>query len=132
MENPSILYSHFLLLGVTVGLESIPAADWSPVWWRNIYLNSLPAPLSVFGVVGEPPHVHVRLDDLRSEDEIFLVLAGGDGLNAAVEAKRLWTQLQSYREQNIQEMKKHVATSVKLCVCSGCCYYNVKKLRNGW
>lgn len=27
------------------------------------HLNSLPTPLSVLGVVGESPHVHVALDD---------------------------------------------------------------------
>lgn len=61
----------------------------------TFYLNSLPAPLPVFGVVGEPPHVHVRLYDLGAEDEVLLVLAGGDGLDPAVETKRLRTQLQT-------------------------------------
>lgn len=58
------------------------------------YLNSLPAPVPVFGVVGEPPHVHVSLYDLGTEDEVFLILSGGDGLDPAIEAKRLGTQLQ--------------------------------------
>ena len=62
-----------------------------------MYLYSLPAPLPVLGVVREPPHVHVGLDGLGTQDEVFLILAGGDGLDPAVETERLRTQLQSYR-----------------------------------
>lgn len=62
---------------------------------NEFYLNSLPAPLPVFGVVGEPPHVHVGLYDLRTEDEVFLVLAGGDGLDTTIETECLRAQLQS-------------------------------------
>lgn len=62
---------------------------------QTFYLNSLPAPLPVFGVVSEPPHVHVGLNDLGTEDEVFLVLPGSDGLDPAVETKRLRPQLQS-------------------------------------
>lgn len=62
------------------------------------HLHSLPAPLPVFGVVGESPHVHVGLDDLWAEDEVLLVLARGDGLDPPVETKRFWTQLQGCRE----------------------------------
>jgi len=65
------------------------------LWMR--YLNGLPAPLPVFGVVGEPPHVHVGLDDLGAQDEVLLVLARGDGLDAAVKTKGFWSQLQSWR-----------------------------------
>lgn len=47
--------------------------------------------------MSEPPHVHVGLDDLGTEDEVFLILARGDGLHAAIETKRLRAQLQSCR-----------------------------------
>lgn len=60
------------------------------------YLNSFPAPLPVLGVVGQPPQVHVRLDDLGPEDEVLLVLPRGDGLHSAVESEGLGTQLQSW------------------------------------
>lgn len=73
-------------------------------WWHYVisdvpnpldssHLHRLPAPLSVFGVVGEPPHVHVRLDDLWPQDEVLLVLPRGDGFYAAVETEGLGTQL---------------------------------------
>lgn len=60
------------------------------------YLNSFPAPLPVLGVVGQPPQVHVRLDDLGPEDEVLLVLPRGDGLHSAVESEGLGPQLQSW------------------------------------
>ena len=59
----------------------------------SAHLRGLPAPLPVLGIVGEPPHVHVGLDDLGSEDEVFLVLACSDGLDPSVKTKRFWTQL---------------------------------------
>lgn len=49
--------------------------------------------------MGKPPHVHVGLNDLRTEDEILLVLAGGDGLNAAIETESLWSEFQSCKRQ---------------------------------
>lgn len=60
----------------------------------EFYLHSFPAPLSVLGVVGQPPHVHVGLDDLRAKDEVLLVLPSSYGLNPAVEAERLGSELQ--------------------------------------
>lgn len=64
--------------------------------WQSSHLHRLPAPLSVLGVVGEPPHVHVRFDDLRPQDEVLLILPCGDGLHAAVETERLGTQLHTW------------------------------------
>lgn len=60
----------------------------------ELYLHSFPAPLLVLGVVGQPPHVHVGLDDLRTKDEVLLILPSGNSLNPAVEAECLGTQLQ--------------------------------------
>lgn len=70
------------------------------------YLNSLPAPLPVFGVVGEPPHVHVGLDDLGTEDEVFLILASGDSLDSAVKAEGFGSQLQSWGGENRVDVKQ--------------------------
>lgn len=57
------------------------------------HLHSLPAPLPVFGVVSEPPHVHVGFDDFWPQDEVFLILSCGDGFHTAVEPERLGPQL---------------------------------------
>ncbi len=82
-------------------------------WWRYVisdvpnpldssHLHRLPAPLSVFGVVGEPPHVHVRLDDLWPQDEVLLVLPRGDGFYAAVETEGLGTQLHTWNTHAVK------------------------------
>lgn len=83
-------------------------------WWRcaksdvsnphdtSSHLYCLPAPLPVFGVVGEPPHVHVRLDDLRPKDEVLLVLPCGDGFYAAVKAEGLGTQLHTWNTHGVK------------------------------
>lgn len=64
----------------------------------DIYLCCLPAPLSIFGIVGEPPHVPVGLDDLRPQDVVLFVLPYGHRLQAAVELKGLRAKLQHLRE----------------------------------
>lgn len=46
--------------------------------------------------MGQPPQVHVRLYDLRAEDEVFLILPRGDGFNPAVESESFWAQLQRW------------------------------------
>lgn len=46
--------------------------------------------------MGQPPQVHVRLDDLGPEDEVLLVLPRGNGLHSPVESEGLGPQLQSW------------------------------------
>lgn len=103
-------------------------------------LNSLPSPLPVFGVMGEPPHVHVGLYDLRAEDEVFLILASGDGLDPAVETKRLGAELQSWRGEKIKKDvmlvinnrvhgTQNIKTYLLLCdLSSMCSHFNKSKL----
>lgn len=55
--------------------------------------------------MGEPPHVHVGLDDFGPQDEVLLVLTRGDGLHAAVETERLWAQLQSLKKKPNQSIE---------------------------
>ena len=50
-------------------------------------LDCLPTPLSVFGIFGQSPHVEVRLDRLRTQDVIFLVLASRSSLVRRREAE---------------------------------------------
>lgn len=50
--------------------------------------------------MGEPPHVPVGLDDLRSQDVILLILPHGHRLQAAVELKGLRAELQHLREED--------------------------------
>lgn len=65
------------------------------------YLCCLPAPLAVFGIVGEPPHVPVGLDDLGPQDVVLLILPYSHRLQAAVELKGLRAELQHLRgEEN--------------------------------
>lgn len=61
------------------------------------HLCRLPAPLPVLGIVGEPPHVPVGLDDLRPQDVVLLILPHGHRLQAAVELEGLRAQLQHWR-----------------------------------
>lgn len=63
---------------------------------KSYYLCCLPAPLPVFGIVGEPPHVPVGLDDLRPQDVVLLVLPHGHRLQAAVELEGLRAELQHW------------------------------------
>lgn len=61
------------------------------------HLRCLPAPLPVLGIVGEPPHVPVGLDDLWPQDVVLLILPHGHRLQAAVELEGLRAQLQHWR-----------------------------------
>lgn len=61
------------------------------------HLCRLPAPLPVLGIVGEPPHVPVGLDDLWPQDVVLLILPHGHRLQAAVELEGLRAQLQHWR-----------------------------------
>lgn len=63
------------------------------------HLRRFPAPLTVLGVVGEPPHVPVGLDDLGPQDVVLLVLPHRHGLQAAVELEGLGAELQHWREE---------------------------------
>lgn len=65
----------------------------------SFYLSCLPAPLPIFGIVGEPPHVPVGLDDLRSQDVVLLVLPHGHRLQAVVELEGLRAELQHLVEE---------------------------------
>lgn len=56
------------------------------------YLNSLPAPLSVFGVMSQSPHVHVALDDFRSEDVISVAQPGSCGFTSIIKSERFRSQ----------------------------------------
>lgn len=56
------------------------------------HLNGLPAPLSVFGVVGQSPHVHVALDDFWSQDVVSVAQPGRRGFAPAVKSERLRSQ----------------------------------------
>lgn len=67
--------------------------------WGGPHLCRLPSPLPVFGIVGEPPHVPVRLDHLRPQDVILLVLPHSHRLQAAVELEGLRAELQHCREE---------------------------------
>lgn len=59
-----------------------------------LYLCCLPAPLPVFGIVGESPHVPVGLNDLRPQDVVLLILPHSHRLQATVEFKGLRAELQ--------------------------------------
>lgn len=65
----------------------------------SFYLSCLPAPLPIFGIVGEPPHVPVGLDDLRSQDVVLLVLPHGHRLQAVVELEGLRAELQHFKAE---------------------------------
>ena len=56
-------------------------------------LDHLPAPVSVLGVLGQPPHEEVGLHRLRSEDVISLVLLQSPGLDAVTEPHGLRPEL---------------------------------------
>lgn len=73
--------------------------DLKALHMYGIYLCCLPAPLPIFGIVGEPPHVPVGLDDLRSQDVVLLILPYSHRLQAAVELKGLRAELQHLREE---------------------------------
>lgn len=64
-----------------------------------IYLCCLPAPLPIFGIVGEPPHIPVGLDDLWPQDVVLLILPYSHRLQATVELKGLRAELQHLREE---------------------------------
>lgn len=70
------------------------------VYAHIIYLCCLPAPLPIFGIVSEPPHVPVGLDDLRPQDVVLLILPYGHRLQSTVELKGLRTKLQHFREED--------------------------------
>lgn len=57
------------------------------------HLHGLPAPLTVLGVVCHPPHVHVALDDLGSQDVVPVAQPGRRSLRAPVKAEGLRAQL---------------------------------------
>lgn len=57
------------------------------------HLHGLPAPLAVLGVVSQPPHVHVALDDLWPQDVVSVAQSGGRGFTSAVEPESLGPQL---------------------------------------
>lgn len=42
--------------------------------------------------MGQPPHVHVALDDLWAEDVVSVVQSGGRGFSSAVKSERLRAQ----------------------------------------
>lgn len=63
-----------------------------------LYLCSFPAPLPVLGIVGEPPHVPVGLDDFGPQDVVLLILPYSHRLQAAVELKSLRAELQHLRK----------------------------------
>lgn len=71
---------------------------------KSLYLYCFPAPLSVLGVMGEPPHVPVGLDDLRPQDVVLLILPNSHRLQAAVELEGLWAELQHLRKRKKGEM----------------------------
>lgn len=78
------------------------------------YLCCLPAPLAVFGIVGEPPHVPVGLDDLGPQDVVLLILPYSHRLQAAVELKGLRAELQHLRgEENGGEVEKSGGGEIK-------------------
>lgn len=56
------------------------------------HLNSFPAPLSVLGVVGQSPHVHVALNDFWSQDVVSVAQSGCCGFSSTVESERFWSQ----------------------------------------
>lgn len=60
------------------------------------YLNSLPAPLSVFGVMSQSPHVHVALDDFRSEDVISVAQPGCRGFTSVIKSERFRSQFSGW------------------------------------
>lgn len=63
------------------------------------HLNSLPTPLSVLGVVGQSPHVHVALDDFWSEDVISVAQPGCCGFSSAVKSKGLRSKFGGYQSK---------------------------------
>lgn len=65
----------------------------------SFYLSCLPAPLPIFGIVGEPPHVPVGLDDLWPQDVVLLVLPHGHRLQAVVELEGLRAELQHFKAE---------------------------------
>lgn len=70
------------------------------------YLCCLPAPLPVFGIMGEPPHVPVRLNDLWPQDVVLLILPNSHSFQTAVELKGLRTKLQHWRSKHKQKDKE--------------------------
>lgn len=75
---------------------------------KKSHLRRLPAPLPVLGIMGEPPHVPVGLDDLRPQDVILLVLPDGHRLQAAVELEGLRAQLQHCRTRRAKTRNEWV------------------------
>jgi len=63
------------------------------------HLDSFPTPLSVLGVVGQPPHVHVALDDLRAEDVVAVAQPGRGCFPSAVKPERLRSQFGGWRRK---------------------------------
>lgn len=85
--------------------------DFNLVLWLQVfYLCCLPAPLPIFGIVGEPPHVPVRLDDLRPQDVVLLILPHSHRLQAAVELKGLRAELQHLRDRTEGWRRKNKET----------------------
>lgn len=78
-----------------------------------IYLCCLPAPLPIFRIVGEPPHVPVRLDHLRPQNVVLLILTYSHCLQAAVELKGLRAELQHLREKRKVEVENSAGGKIK-------------------
>lgn len=79
-----------------------------------IYLCCLPAPLPIFGIVGEPPHVPVCLDHLRPQYVVLLILTYSNCLQAAVELKGLRAELQHLREKRKVEVENCGGGKIKM------------------
>lgn len=82
--------------------------NWIRLKKKKSHLRRLPAPLPVLGIMGEPPHVPVGLDDLRPQDVILLVLPDGHRLQAAVELEGLRAQLQHCRTRRAKTRNEWV------------------------
>lgn len=70
----------------------------------HMHLHGLPAPLPVFGVVGQTPHVHVALDDLWPQDVVAVTQSGGCGLGSCIKAERLRTQFGGCRQKKTLQL----------------------------
>lgn len=69
------------------------------------YLNSLPSPLSVFGVMSQSPHVHVALDDFRSQDVISVAQPGCRSFTSVIKSERFRSQFSGCRDKKSKQIK---------------------------
>lgn len=84
------------------------------------YLDHLPSPVPVLGLVGEPPEVHVALHHLGPQDVVALAEARGHGLAARVKAERLGAQLGVWGQTHTQlSLPGHHTHTQLLSCCPG-------------